>query len=650
MVSVHASSIHIQAKNAVVWLPQQNINGSVSDQTVKKVTVHFNDSAFILPIDIKHRFVISILLKLTINNIWVEAGSGQHHTKSDTIQLKLGYKPLPLIKPFATSKGNIIFLHADVKSNPYNLPLSFIWSDDKSNPAPVKINDYNHSQANFSLPSKQGDYYFNLTVISGNDSTNFKTMITRTDSIHCFNIETDHAGWIDSTVMYEITPSIFTENANYDDITAKLPELKQLGINCIWLQPVYQSHRGNQAYDVIDYFSLRTDLGTEQQLQYLITTAKSLHIKVLFDFVPDHTSVFHPYAQDVIDNNNDSHYYNFYQHTDDGAQYSSLYKKDSAGFYHYFWKQLINLNFDSEEVQQWMIEACKYWLKKFDLDGYRFDAMWALNARNNFFGTRLQTELKSIKPDILLLAEDKGERKKVYEEGYDAAYDWRTDTNWISKWSWQTDYDLLTSHTVFNYDDETKRGQKLRNALFSGDSMHLRLRFIENNDLSRFINNHGLARTKMAAAFMFALPGIPLIYNGQEIGCTNKIYSTKPVFKSTQSIQSLDKDSLFTYYQQLIKIRRQYKSLRSFNMHNLLANGTGAVLALYRWKDDEQFIVVINMSATAQPVIINLNQISKNKNDSLFFNDMLTGESFKSFKNELSLTMQPYTTTLLMIN
>ncbi len=467
--------------------------------------------------------------------------------------------------------------------------------------------------------------------------------------MHCFNIKRDHAAWSNNAVIYEITPSVFTEKPSYDDITAKLPELKQLGISCIWLQPVYKSYHGNQAYDVTDYFSLRTDLGTEAQLQQLITTAKSLHIKVLFDFVPDHTSVFHPYARDIIANGSNSHYYSFYQHKDDGAPYSSLYKRDSLGFYHYFWKQLINLDVNNEEVQQWLIEACKYWLKKFDLDGYRFDAAWALNARNDTFGLRLQTELKSIKPDVLFLAEDKGENKKVYAEGYDAAYDWRSDTNWISKWSWQTDYALLNSFTVFNYADENERAEKLKNALFNVDTEHLRLRFIENNDLPRFINDHGLARTKMAAALMFALPGIPMIYNGQEIGCTNKIYSTKPIFKSTQSIQSLDKESLFTFYQQLIETRNQYKSLRSFNMRSLIIGAAGSVLALYKWKDDEQFIVIINMSASMQPVTINLNQININNNSNLIFKDVLSGASFKSSNSKLNITMQPYTTSLLLI-
>jgi glycosidase len=646
---VWASAIILHAKNATVWLPQQTITGSVVDLNTKSIIVHFNDSSFFVPVDAQQNFNIILLLKKKVNKIWAEAGGKQNHVTSDTINYTLGYQPVPLVQPFATVKGNVVFLHADIKSNPYNLPLSLNWSSDKRNPAQVKILHQHDSAVKLILPITKGDYYFNLTVTAGNDKIKYQTFVTRSDSIHCFNLKTDHATWIDGAVIYEITPDVFTEHSNYDSIAARLPELSALGINTIWLQPVYKTHRGHQGYDVTDYFSLRDDLGTEQQLQHLISKAKSLRMKVLFDFVANHTSNSHPYFIDCILHKSDSHYYNFYQQKNDGAKYSSLYKTDTFGFYHYFWKDLVNLNYDNEEVQRWIIEACKYWLQKFDLDGYRFDAAWAFNARDTLFGKRLQSELKSIKPDILLLAEDKGERKKVYEEGFDAAYDWKTDTNWISHWSWQYNYDPPNNPTIFNFPDEEKRGEKLLHALFDGDTTHLRLRFMENNDQPRFILHHGLARTKMVAALMFALPGIPMIYDGQEIGCTYKVYSAKPIFKPGESIQSQDKDSLFSYYQQLIQLRTQYKSLRSSHIQNLRVNAAGSVVALHRWMDDEQFIVVINMSENILPVIIDVSNIKQNKNDTLFFTNVLLNETFRSTGKNLKLAMPPYTTKLLLV-
>src|SRR5690606_14054588 len=103
-----------------------------------------------------------------------------------------------------------------------------------------------------------------------------------------------------------------------------------------------------------------------------------------------------------------------------------------------------------------------------------------------------------------------------------------------------------------------KRGEMMRQALFhNGGNMHKQLRYMENNDLQRFINGHGLKRTKMTAALLFSLPGIPMLYNGQEIGFQEHPYSTNAVFSRNWTIQARDKDGLFSYYQKLIKIREQ---------------------------------------------------------------------------------------------
>jgi cyclomaltodextrinase len=641
-LQLRAATIILHARSATVWLPAQTISGEVKDLSLKQLVVHFNDSAFVIKVDSLKTFSFSVLLKNKNNLIWVETEL-LPHTISDTIYYELGYTPLPLVKPYATNKGNKIFLHAAVENNPYQLQLKFLWQADKENPDVIKIYDHSDSAAYFMLPQKKGDYFLNLTVIAGKDSANFRTLVIRSDSVHCFDISHDHAAWIDSLVLYEITPSIFVKDAAYSDITAKLPELHELGINAIWLQPVYKAHGSGQGYDITDYFSLRTDIGTEQDLFNLVKTAKKSGMKVLFDFVPNHTSIYHPYFLDALSYGKDSHYFDFYQRTDDGAAYSSLYEKDDHGFYHYFWKHLVNLN-QNKEVQQWIMEACKYWLQKFDIDGYRLDAVWACNARDSTFGKRLQLELKSIKPDILLLAEDKGTVTNVYKLGYDAAYDWQADTAWISHWSWQYHYTTAGNATIFNYADENRRGALLTAALFKGDSTHLRLRFMENNDEPRFITYHGLEKTKMAAALEFSLPGIPLIYNGQEIGNANKVYSSAPVFKKEQTIRSLDTNDLFDYYQQLIRLRQHYKSLRSVHMENLLVDSIGAVVAFRRWQDKENCIVVVNMGSNEQEVKINRSLGRNNE-----YVDILTGETFKAINNILAVTIPPYTTRLIMI-
>ncbi|CAN5329451.1 hypothetical protein BH23BAC1_BH23BAC1_17600 [soil metagenome] len=204
---------------------------------------------------------------------------------------------------------------------------------------------------------------------------------------------------------------------------------------------------------------------------------------------------------------------------------------------YYFWEDLVNLDYDNEEVQRWMLEVCKFWVRKFDIDGYRLDAIWGVNARNPSFADRLRTELKSIKPDLFLLAEDKGSDPAVYELGYDAAFDWTTSRAWVSQWSWEYEYSETESKTIFNNPNVQQRGGLLRGALFQNKSIAYRkLRFLENNDLHRFIESHDLERTKMAAALVFGVPGIPMLYNGQEIGYRLHPYVTPSIFSRNTSI------------------------------------------------------------------------------------------------------------------
>lgn len=592
-----AGTITLNEKDATVWLPKQIITGSLTGTDTKKVKVYCNNVAYPVSVATDHTFKLTVNLKQGENKIW--AGYGQDNTliRSVNVNFTLGYKPLPFVKPFASIKNGVVILDAVVINNPGNKPLKYFWTAGSSTMSGCKISNATRPNAAAQVPENAGVYNFNLRVTSGRDSARFTTYVVRDKGmLHAFDMAKDHAAWIDSAVIYQITPGNFVKKGNYDDITAKLPELKQLGINTIYLQPVYKTFRGGQGYDVTDYFSLRPDLGTEAQLSNLISVAKKLQFKVLFDFVPNHTSINHPYAQDYIKYGKASHYYSYYQHVNDGKKYSSLYHKDDKGFVAYFWDNLVNLDYNNPEVQQWIIEATKYWLRRYDIDGYRFDAVWGINARNPEFGLRLQAELKSIKPGLLLIAEDKATDKTVFEKGFDAAYDWTADTAWISKWSWQTNHDARKNLTIFNLKDTAKRAALMRKALFGNSNMPKTLRFIENNDVPRFIASQGVKETKAAAALMFALPGIPMLYNGQEIGSTQFPYSRAPIFKQQQSIRSLDSLGMFSFYQKLIQLRMQYPALRQSSMAEVPVSGSGSVIAVHRWEGGQHFIVVINLN------------------------------------------------------
>ena len=624
-----AAQVTLAARDATVWFPKQAITGKVTGNKSNKITVYCNGIAYKSSIGADHQFKVSVTLKPGPNQITAV----YNNASSRQLTLTLGYKPLPSVKPYATITGNKVTLNAALLNNPEGRPLTYSWSAEGGNPAACTIENKHAQSTIVQVSAADGTYYFNLSVSTGKDTAKFKTYVVRhKGSLHAFDMASEHAAWIDSAVIYEITPSVFVRKGSYDDITAKLPELKQLGINTIWLQPVYQTATTGQGYDVTDFFTLRDDLGTEAQLGNLIATAKKLQLKVIFDFVPNHTSVDHPYAQDCLKYGKSSHYYNFYQNANDGKKYSSVYHINSNGFVCYFWDKLVNLNYNNPEVQQWVIEGIKYWVNKYDIDGYRFDAMWGINSRNPEFSRRIRTELKSIKPGLLLLAEDKATDKTVFEKGFDLAYDWTPDTAWISQWSWQTHHDLRKSYTIFDFKDSLKRVGMMRKALFANANKTATLRFIENNDVPRFTSTHTLNVTKTAAALMFALPGIPMLYNGQEIGLKQYPYSSRPVFKHQVSIRAMDSLGYFPYYQKLISLRGKYPALRQSAMEELAVTGGGQVLALHRWQGDEHFVVIVNLDNLPANAGIDLggNGNMPKLTGKAYLLDVLTGNTFSA--------------------
>lgn len=466
------------------------------------------------------------------------------------------------------------------------------------------------------------------------------------------DLEIDTPGWMSEAVIYEITPYNFVQNGTFRSITTKLPELKGLGINTIWVQPVTIPSSTGQGYDVVDYFEVNPDLGTEEDLHQLVDSAKNLGMRVLFDVVLNHTSIEHPYARDVIQNGTESEYYDYYQTETDNAPYSKFYNQHDAGFIYYFWDDLVNLNYDNEKVQQWMIDACKYWVEEYDIDGYRFDAIWGVNARKPAFVQKLIQELKNLKPDILLLAEDKGRGSNVFELGFDAAYDWTADTSWVSQWAWEYEYDHDVNLTVFNHPDSLQRKPLLQEALFENQENADRiLRYIGNNDIPHFIGDHTLSQTKMVAALLFSLPGIPMLYNGQEIGKTGHPYSIENVFERGKSIEELDNKGLFDFYQQLIQLRKQHPALTAKSLEEVPVSSEEGIVAFHRSHDDQNFVVVLNLFGNENNVSINLEnlsvELSTGKNQ---FRDVLSDETFDvSDSGTINVAMEGYSTRWLTV-
>lgn len=658
-----AVNITLHKKDAIVWAQDQLIEGELDTSIADTGFLYLNGDPISFPISsLDNSFSVPIIIGEGMNTIVIQVDSGGTPISSGPLHLTLGYNLVPEVYAYATVTGRTVTLHSQVLENPDNSELSYTWSEDHTNPIVVSISNPEETVAILTIPvdAPTGEYYFNLLVKSSSgDSVRARTLVTVSSSgILPFEIETDHAAWIDSAVIYEITPYTFVFNGQFDDVNEKIPELVDLGINTIWLQPVFETHYGGQGYDVTNYFKIRSDYGTSSELDNLIQTAKSQGLRVLFDMVLNHSSIQHPYAQNAVQYSTESHYYHFYQRDFDTAPYSMHYRRHQQGFVYYFWEDLPNLNYDNPEVQRWMTEACKYWIESFDIDGYRFDAVWGVNARNPDFAKGLRLALKRIKPEIIMLAEDKASWPMVFDERFDVAFDWRASESWISQWAWQASYSEYYNRTIFNTTIHPGKSDHLRDVLTNGGKgFHPRakiLRFMENNDTFRFLETHDLARTEMVAAFMFSLDGIPLLYNGQEIGASGHPYHTSSIFSRHNSIQALDQYGLFPYYQKLIFLRKSLPALISNNFQEIAVDPNDDVFAYRRWKDNENVFCIMNMGNSSENPVMSLplEELDLDSSETYYMTDLLNGEVIHGKPRDLhsvTLSMDEYSFRMFLL-
>ncbi|MEG8989734.1 alpha-amylase family glycosyl hydrolase [Ignavibacteria bacterium 4148-Me] len=637
-----------------VWSHVQFISGIVSSNNFSKAELFLNGNT--VDVIVKNDFTFSVEVNLDdgVNEIFIVIDSSGYKFISDTLILKLGYKILPEVYAYAEVIGNNVRLKKEVITNPKNVFLKFLWKEDINNPLAYLLTNSYGEEPIFQLPlnAPDGEYYYNLiTITSGNDTVKSRTYITkRGNTIIPFDIKKARSEWIDKAIIYQVAPYIFVENGKIKDVKEKIPELYELGINTIYLQPIFPTYNKGQGYDVTDYFKIRQDYGNENDLRELITEARKYKIHVILDFVINHSSIYHPFAQHSLKYGSKSYYYNFYQRMKGSGNYLSDLQLSSNGFYYYFdWSNMPNWNHNNPETEKYLIEAAKYWVANFDIDGFRFDAVWATNDRSPNFTKKLRFALKRIKPEILLIAEDKASQPQVFDERFDVAYDWTPEYWWVSHWSWATD--IYGSKTIFNQSNITSRVNSLRNALTNngnGFSQNAKiLRFMENNDTYRFMENHSLEQTKMVAALLMTLNGVPMIFNGQEIGKKGHPYNDWMIFWPSNSIKSLDKYKLFEHYKYLLSLRKKYNSITSDNFEELFIDNNSFIYGFRRWINKENIFVVLNLSFvnTESSMKLPINKLNLDSAQCYYITNLLDGKTITGKSNELSninLKLGPY--------
>ncbi len=370
--------------------------------------------------------------------------------------------------------------------------------------------------------------------------------------------------WVRDGVIYEINTRTFSPAGNFAGITAKLDQLKKTGVTILWLMPVHPSgvvkRKGTYGspYSVRDYYAVDPAFGTLDDLKTLIRAAHTRGLRVIIDIVPNHT------AWDSV-----------------MMAHPEFYKKDKQG--HIIppipdWADVAALDYSNPRLREYMTAMMEHWLKEYDLDGFRCDAAGMVPLD---YWEQMRPRMEAAKKDVLLL--DEWSAPELLVKAFDLDYDWPFHTVLT---------EVLQTGKPASAIREVWEEQK---AKFPRGALHMV--FSDNHDEKRAIARFGEKGTLAASALVFALEGVPMLYNGMEVGDTTEsggpalfenlrvfwpIVERRPEFPKT--------------YEALIRQRLEHPALRRGGLIWLGNSDESRIVSFVRQGAGEQIAFAVNLS------------------------------------------------------
>jgi len=377
-----------------------------------------------------------------------------------------------------------------------------------------------------------------------------------------------HVDWSRNATIYEVNIRQYTPEGTFKAFQQELPRLKKMGVEILWLMPINPLGQKNRKgslgsyYSVADYLAVNPEYGTKQDLIDLVKKVHEHGMKVIIDWVANHTSWDNPLI----------------------TKHSEWYKKDSTGKIIApvaDWSDVAALDYSQPELREYMTDALAYWIKEADIDGYRCDVAGMLPVD---FWNKAVPEIRKIKP-IFMLAEE--EQPKMHDTAFDATYSWYL-------------------HRALNDIAAGKKPATVIDSIYSVEVKEYpkdayRMRFTTNHDENSW-NGTEFERlgegARTFAVFCFTFPGIPLIYSGQESAMNRRL-------------RFFDKDTIpWGNY----PLESFYTTLTSLKTRNSLLDAGDAggefikvptscdksVYAFIRKTKDNRMFVVLNLSGRDQ--------------------------------------------------
>lgn len=362
--------------------------------------------------------------------------------------------------------------------------------------------------------------------------------------------------WWDITALYQIYPRSFQDSdgdgtGDIPGIISRLEYLVDLGIDAVWISPMYASPQADCGYDISDYRAIDPVFGTMDDMDRLIAEAHARGLKIMMDFVPNHTSIEHEWFRQARQSR-DNPYRDFYVWRDpvDGHEPTNwislaggrswTFDEPTGQYYlHSFMPEQPDLNWDNPRVRDAMHDVLRWWCER-GIDGFRVDAEWPISKRYvddtvsehgdpdpEHYGHYLHDACKN-GPHMLRYMREMTDVVAAYRDRF-MVFEYYTDENLGEELQEYADIFALNPRVAspFVFDmfrqpwHATDRSQRMA-ALYAQLPHGARpVHALGNHDQMRIASRFGEAGARALAVMEMALPGIPTIYYGEEIGMRN---------------------------------------------------------------------------------------------------------------------------------
>ncbi len=445
-------------------------------------------------------------------------------------------------------------------------------------------------------------------------------------------------GWLQDRIFYQIFPERFAngEVSNNPQIVANwqtdlptrenffggdlagirqhIPHLQRLGVNAIYTTPIFEAG-SNHKYDTHDYLKIDPAFGTLESFRQLVASLKEADIRLLLDAVFNHCGDGFAPFQDVIKNGENSPYYDWFIINSLPICFDppSFQTCGGAPF-------LPKLNTWNPDVQDYLLKVTDYWLKE-GIDGWRLDVPWKANME---FWSKFRQLVLTVNPEAYMVA-----------EVWRGTNDWTHGNNVHGVMNYRLRQHILDYAAVDHMDAEDF-DYELRQLLSEhGETVPYHLTLLGSHDTARIrtICKGSVGRTKIAMTLQMTLPGIPMIYYGDEIGMEgeNDPDCRRPMIWD-ESCWNLP---IFEAVQALIALRKAHPALRCGSIRSLrVFNGVYAYARQY----DEDSVIVIANPRMEQPEFTLSDEMFQ---QSQVWIDALSGTRFTVEHHHLTFAMLP---------